>query len=185
MFYHMKVAGLERDLELFPVSKDLSIAAFLMLGDAELTVACARELLKRAPSFDYLMTAEAKSIPLIHEMARQCGAQKYIVARKKVKVYMGDPLMTEVRSITTAGLQRLYLSESDAALLKGRRVLIVDDVISTGSSLLALENLAHAAGAEICGKMSVLAEGKAARRDDITYLEPLPLFSASGEPIKD
>lgn len=183
MFYRLKVAGLERDLELFPVSKDLSIAAFITLGDAELTVACARELLAKAPAFDYMLTAEAKSIPLIHEMARQCGARQYFVARKKVKVYMGKPLEVEVRSITTAGVQKLYLAEGDAKLLKGKRVLIVDDVISTGSSLKALEDLAAAAGAEVCGKMAVLAEGDAAKRDDILFLEPLPLFSTDGKPF--
>ncbi len=186
MFHTMHVAGLDRDLELFPVSDTLSIAAFILLGDAELTEACARELLLKAPAFDCLLTAEAKSIPLIHEMARQIGAPRYYVARKHMKVYLGrKAIATTVNSITTKGEQKLYLSEFDAAQIKGKRVLIVDDVISTGESLRALEELAVKAGAEVCGRMAVLAEGDAAKRQDIIYLEPLPLFQADGTPIKD
>lgn len=181
--YPLHVAGLTRSLPLFPISDDLQIAAFILLGDQELTVACARELLKKAPPCDFMLTAEAKGIPLIHEMARQSGANRYFVARKKRKLYMGAALEVHVHSITTAGEQVLILPEEDAALMKGRRILIVDDVISTGESLAALEKLVEAAGGIAAGRMAVLAEGKAAERQDITYLEPLPLFGKDGQPV--
>ena len=182
MVHQMKIAGLERELPLCPVSDTLYIGAFIMFGDAELTVASAAELLKRIPadSYDYLLTAEAKSIPLIHEMARQSGAKKYFIARKGPKAYMPDPLCVEDQSITTAGVQRLYLGRDDADLIAGKRVLLVDDVISTGESLKALEALVEKAGGEICGRMAILAEGDAIDRQDIIYLEPLPLFNADG-----
>lgn len=141
MHYPIEVAGLKRDLPLFPISDELQIAAFIMLGDQELTVACASALLEKAPEYDYMLTAEAKGIPLIHEMARQAGAARYFVARKKMKLYMGEALEVDVQSITTAGMQKLFLTEEDAALMKGRRILIVDDVIFTGKSLEALEKL--------------------------------------------
>lgn len=185
MFHTIEVAGLKRDLELFPVSDKLKIAAFILLGDAELTVHCAEALLRIAPEYDYMLTAEAKSIPLIHEMARQSGAARYFVARKRVKVYMGRALETEVRSITTAGVQKLYLPEEDAVLMRGKRILIVDDVISTGESLAALERLVANAGATVAGRMAVLAEGGAAKRTDIRVLAPLPLFTADGRPIEE
>ena len=180
MYYHMRVAGLERDLPICPVNENLSIAGFIIFGDQELTVACARELLKKAPEYDYLITAEAKGIPLAHEMARQAGDAKYLLARKGPKLYMRDPFSVSVNSITTAKEQRLYLDGADAALMKGKRILIVDDVISTGESLAALEALATQAGGEICGRMAILAEGDAQNRDDIIYLEPLPLFNPDG-----
>lgn len=183
MLYPIKVAGLKRDLPLFPIADDLQIAAFILLGDQELTVACASALLAKAPEYDYMLTAEAKGIPLIHEMARQSGADRYFVARKKMKLYMGDALEADVQSITTAGLQKLYLTEEDAALMKGRRILIVDDVISTGKSLEALEKLVEKAGGIIAGRAAVLAEGDAAKRSDITFLEPLPLFNKAGDAI--
>lgn len=183
MFYPIEVAGLKRNLPLFPVSESLSIAAFILLGDQELTVACARELLAKAPDYDYLLTAEAKSISLIHEMARQAGDEKFFVARKGEKVYMKDPLVVEVKSITTFKVQRLYLGQEDAAQIKGKRILIVDDVISTGESLKALETLVEEAGGTVCGRMAVLAEGDAALRDDITVLAPLPLFTSDGKPL--
>lgn len=184
MFYPIEVAGLKRNLPLFPVSDTLSIAAFILLGDAELTVACARDLLAKAPEYDYMLTAEAKSISLIHEMARQAGAEKYFVARKGVKVYMSNPLDVEVKSITTAKVQHLYLSSEEAEMIKGKRILIVDDVISTGKSLEALEKLVNTAGGTVCGRMAVLAEGDAIDREDITVLAPLPLFTADGKPLK-
>lgn len=185
MTYSIEVAGLKRELPLFPINDDLQIAAFILLGDAELTVHCARDLLKKAPAFDYMLTAEAKGIPLVHEMARQCEAERYFIARKKVKVYMGNPLSVEVDSITTKGTQKLYLNEEDARMMRGKRILIVDDVISTGHSLTALEALVDAAGGEICGRMAVLAEGDAMNREDITFLEPLPLLDMAGCPIKE
>ena len=180
MFYRMKVAGLDRDLPICPVNENLYIAGFVIFGDQELTVACARELLKRAPEYDYIITAEAKGIPLAHEMARQAGDSKYILARKGPKLYMRDIFSVTVNSITTAKEQKLYLDGADAALMKGKKILIVDDVISTGESLKALEALVEKAGGEICGRMAILAEGDAIDREDLIYLEPLPLFNPDG-----
>ena len=180
MYYHMRVAGLERDLPICPVNENLSIAGFIIFGDQELTVACARELLKRAPAYDYIITAEAKGIPLAHEMARQAGDKKYILARKGPKLYMRDLFSVSVNSITTAKEQKLYLDGADAALMKGKKILIVDDVISTGESLHALEALVEKAGGEICGRMAILAEGDAQDRKDLIYLEKLPLFHPDG-----
>ena len=180
MFYRMKVAGLERDLPICPVTDKLYIAGFVIFGDQELTVACARELLKKAPEYDYIITAEAKGIPLAHEMARQSGAKKYFLARKAPKLYMTGVFESSVRSITTAKEQTLYLDTADAALMAGKRILIVDDVISTGESLKALEALVEKAGGEICGRMAILAEGDAIARDDLIYLEELPLFNPDG-----
>ena len=168
---------------MFPVNDKLQIAAFILFGDVEITVASASELLKKVPEYDIMVTAEAKSIPLIHEMARQAGVGDYVVARKKQKVYMGDVLEVGVNSITTHGEQKLYLGEDDVAKIKGKRVLIVDDVISTGESLRALENLIEAAGGNIVCKAAVLAEGDAAERDDIVFLEKLPLFDGEGNEI--
>ena len=180
MFYRMKVAGLERDLPICPVTEDLYIAGFVIFGDQELTVACAAELLKKAPEYDYIITAEAKGIPLAHEMARQAGDAKYFLARKAPKLYMTGVFESSVRSITTAKEQTLYLDTADAALMNGKRILIVDDVISTGESLNALETLVEKVGGIICGRMAILAEGDAIDREDLVYLEELPLFNADG-----
>ena len=180
MYYHMTVAGLERDLPICPLNENLSIAGFVIFGDQELTVACARELLKRAPEYDYIITAEAKGIPLAHEMARQAGDKKDILARKGPQLYMRDIFSVTVNSITTAKEQKLYLDGADAALMKGKRILVVDDVISTGESLRALEALVEKAGGEICGRMAILAEGDAQDREDLIYLEKLPLFKPDG-----
>ena len=180
MFYRMKVAGLERDLPICKVTDSLYIAGFVIFGDQELTVACARELLARAPEYDYIITAEAKGIPLAHEMARQTGAAKYILARKAPKLYMTDVFSSTVRSITTAKEQTLYLDGADAQLMKGKKILIVDDVISTGESLKALEVLVEKAGGQICGRMAILAEGDAQERPALLYLEKLPLFNPDG-----
>ncbi len=181
MTYPMTIAGVKRELPLCKVADDFYIGAFIMFGDAEITVACAKELLKRAPKeYDYLLTAEAKSIPLIHEMARQSGASEYFVARKGMKVYLTNPIHVQVRSITTQHDQDLYLSGADAAKMKGKKILIVDDVISTGESLHALEELVKQAGGEVAGRMAVLAEGDAQKRDDIVYLEKLPVFNGDG-----
>ena len=180
--YLMNVAGLNRELPICKVTDDLYIGAFICFGDAELTVACARELLKLVPadSYDYMFTAEAKSIPLIHEMARQSGAQKYFIARKGPKAYMPDPIHVEDKSITTAGVQKLYLGRDDADLIRGKCILIMDDVISTGGSLHAMEELVKLAGGTVTGKVAVLAEGAAQKRDDIKFLAPLPVFNADG-----
>ena len=178
--YKMNIAGIERDLPLFPVNDKISIAAFIVFGDVELTMHCAKELNKIVPEHDIMITAEAKSIPLICEMARQMGVNDYVIARKKPKVYMSDVMEVTVKSITTHGEQKLYLGKEDADKLKGRRVLIVDDVISTGESLLALEELVKKAEGNIVGKAAVLAEGDSADRKDITFLEKLPLFDNMG-----
>ena len=182
MTYPMHVAGLVRDLPICKVTEDFYIGAFIMFGDAELTVACARDLLKLAEEldYDYLLTAEAKSIPLIHEMARQSGAEKYFIARKGPKVYMPDPVCVSVRSITTDAEQTLLLGREDGDQLRGKKVLIVDDVISTGESLAAVVALADKFEANIVAKAAVLAEGDAAERSDIIYLAKLPLFNADG-----
>jgi len=180
----MTVAGLTRKLPMFRVNDNISIAAFIIFGDVELTVESAKALLKKIPEHDIMITAEAKSIPLIHEMARQSGVNDYVIARKKPKVYMSDTIETTVNSITTQSEQKLYLGKDEADKLKGRRILIVDDVISTGESLAALEALVNAVGGNIVGKAAILAEGSAAQRDDITYLEKLPLFDADGNELK-
>ena len=174
-FYTMKIAGLERNLKLFPVSDTLEIAAFILFGDTEITVASARELLKKVPEFDYILTPEAKSIPLAYEMSRQSG-KPYVVARKGTKVYMGRPIEVTVHSITTQREQRLYLGEDEASLISGKKVLIVDDVISTGESLNSIRDLLAKAGGTEAAACAVLAEGDAADRTDIIFLEKLPLF---------
>jgi len=179
-FYNLQVAGLERALPICKVNDNLCIAAFVILGDQELTVACARDLLKIAPEYDYIITAETKGIPLVHEMARQNGDNKYFVARKNVKLYMTGIFEADVRSITTANPQKLYLDIADAEMMKGKRILIVDDVISTGESIAAVEELVHKAGGIIVGKLAILAEGDAVKRGDIKCLAPLPLFNGDG-----
>ncbi|MBQ7097516.1 MAG: adenine phosphoribosyltransferase [Clostridia bacterium] len=183
MSYKMTIAGVERELPLCKVNEKLYIAAFIMFGDVEVTVKSAEALLKQAPEFDILITAESKGIPLVHEMARQSGNNYYVVARKGPKLYMKDIVTTNVDSITTAHTQTLCIGASEAAAMKGKRVLVVDDVISTGESLEALETLINQVGGNIVGRMAVLAEGDAQNREDITYLEPLPLFDADGNVI--
>ena len=183
MVYKLKIAEIERDLPLCPLNDQLQIAAFVMFGDVELTEVCARELLKLAPDFDVMITAESKGIPLVYEMTRLSGRNRYILARKSPKLYMRNVIRYEVKSITTAANQALYLDGDDAAYLSGKRVLIVDDVISTGASLTALEQLVESAGGNIVGKMAVLAEGDAIDREDIRVLAPLPLFDANGNPL--
>ena len=183
MVYPITMAGVKRELPLCPLNDELAIAALVIFGDCQLTTACAQALLDKAPEYDYLITAEAKGIPLAHEMARLAGDEKYFVARKGTKVYMQDVLEIEVQSITTKSVQRLFLDGNDAALMKGKRILLVDDVISTGESLHALEQLVVKAGGIVCGRMAILAEGKAKDREDILFLEPLPIFKADGTPV--
>ena len=184
MHHTMTIAGLERNLPLCRVNDDLYIGAFVIFGDAPLTVACAAELLKKAPEYDYLITAEAKGIPLAHEMARQHGDADYFIARKHTKLYMTSVFESTVRSITTDAEQHLYLDGKDAEKMRGKRILIVDDVISTGESLRAIEALVEKAGGIVCGRMAILAEGDAQERPDLIYLEKLPVFNPDGS-IKD
>lgn len=179
--YPMTIAGVKRELPICPLNDRLAIGAFVIFGDPELTTACAAKLLEIAPAYDYIITAEAKGIPLAHEMARLAGNQKYFVARKKPKAYMTGVFEVTVKSITTADEQRLYLDTADAALMNGKRMLIVDDVVSTGESLSAVEQLVARAGGQIVGRMAILAEGDAQNRTDLTYLEKLPLFTVDGE----
>ena len=183
MTYEMKVAGLKRALPLCPISDTLMIGAFVIFGDVELTCACARDLLKIAPEFDYMVAPEAKAIPLVHEMARQSGRNEYFLVRKTPKLYMDGVFEAVDRSITTKGEQKLYMDGADAKKMKGRRVLILDDVISTGGSLAAVESLVEQAGGVVVGRMAILAEGDAAKREDILFLEKLPLFNAEGAPL--
>ncbi len=174
-YYEMTIAGLKRKLPLCAVNEHLDIAAFIIFGDVEVTVAAAGELLKKVKEFDVIATPEAKSIPLAYELSRQSG-KPYVVARKGPKVYMRKPISVNVTSITTQHEQRLYLGVDEVALMKGKRVLIVDDVISTGESLDAMKKLISEAGSIISDCCAILAEGDAAKRDDIVFLEPLPLF---------
>jgi adenine phosphoribosyltransferase len=177
--YTIDIAGMKRDLPICPLNENLSIGAFVMFGDVELTIHCAAELLKKLPACDYLIAPEAKAIPLIYEMSRQSGLP-YLLARKKAKAYMSGVFRVDVQSITTAGTQTLVIDTADAERMKGKRIVILDDVISTGESLRAMETLVNEAGGVIVGKMAVLAEGDAAKRTDITVLAPLPLFKADG-----
>ena len=183
MFYRLKVAGIERDLPLCPISDSLNIGAFILFGDVELTEKSAAALYEKAPDHDVMITAESKGIPLIHAMCRLSGKNRYVLARKSVKLYMSNVVSCTTKSITTDAVQTLYIDGADAEYLKGKRVLIVDDVISTGGSLLSLENLVAQSGGKVVGKMAILAEGEAAGRDDIIYLEKLPLFDKDGKEI--
>ena len=179
----MEIAGITRELPLCPISDSIMIGAFVIFGDPELTTACAEALLKKAPEHDFMISAEAKGIPLVHEMARLEGNKKYFLARKNPKLYMTGVFEAEVHSITTEKDQKLYLDTADAEMMRGKKILIVDDVISTGESLRAIETLVEKAGGIICGKMTVLAEGDAQNREDLIYLEKLPLFDSDGNVI--
>ena len=183
MTYKLDVAGISRDLVLCPLNEELYIGAFILFGDVELTEKCAEALYAKAPEHDVMITAESKGIPLIHAMCRLSGKNRYVLARKSVKLYMHDVVKCETQSITTSAKQTLYINGDDADYMKGKKVLIVDDVISTGGSLESLENLVRQSGGEIVGKMTILAEGEAAGRDDIIYLEKLPLFDKHGNPL--
>jgi len=181
--YTIDIAGMKRELPICPVNDDLFIGAFVMFGDVELTIHCAKELLNRIPSCDYLIAPEAKAIPLVYEMSRQSGIP-YLLARKKAKAYMSGIFRVDVQSITTAGTQTLVIDTADAERMKGKKVVIIDDVISTGESLRAMETLVNKAEGQIVGKMAVLAEGDAANRTDITVLAPLPLFRPDGSVLE-
>lgn len=173
--FKMTIAGLERELPICPVNENLSIAAFIVFGDVELTIAASKELLEKCPEFDYIITPEAKSIPLAYEMSRQSG-KPYFVVRKKAKLYMQNPLSVNVKSITTDSEQVLILDGAEGEKIRNKRIIIVDDVISTGESLAAVEKLVGKFNADVVAKVAVLAEGEASDRKDIIYLEKLPLF---------
>jgi len=174
--YRLEVAGLTRELPIIPISKELSIASFVVLGDTELICAAAPLLIEKIPEVDVLVTAEAKGIPLVFEISRLMGMKRFFVARKSVKAYMDNPIIDEVQSITTTDKQLLCLDAIDAAAIKGKRVAIIDDVISTGESIEAIERLVKAASGIVTVKAAILAEGDAASREDILFLEKLPLF---------
>ena len=176
-YYNLKVANLERKLPIIRITDSLEIASFVILGDCELVINAAQELMKKIPDVDYLITAEAKGIPLVQELARLLEMKRYFVARKSIKPYMTDPFVTEVYSITTQQRQILCLEKEESELIKGKRILIVDDVISTGESIKAMESLVKKAGGIVVGKAAILAEGDAADRRDVIYLEKLPVFT--------
>ena len=183
MAYRMNIAGLDRDLPLCPLNDKLMIGAFVIFGDMELTTACAKALVERIPEHDVMIPAESKGIPLICEMSRLQNNERYVLARKAPKLYMKNVLKVSVNSITTDHQQTLCLDGADAEYLKGKKVVIVDDVISTGESLRAMEALLEQVDCEIVGRMAILAEGDAADRKDIIFLEKLPLFNAEGQPL--
>ena len=174
-YYRINIAGVERDLALCPINEKIDIAGFILFGDVEITVHAAEKLLEKLPEFDYIVTPEAKSIPLAYEMSRQSG-KKYFVVRKKPKLYMVDPVSVDVRSITTNADQKLYLDGVEGKQMRGKRIVILDDVISTGESLKAVEKLCALFDTNVVAKAAVLAEGDAAKRDDIVFLQELPLF---------
>lgn len=175
--FSLEVAGIKRELPIIQINDNLSIASFVILGDTELVCVSAKEIVRRLPEVDILVTAEAKGIPLTFEISRLLNMKRYIVARKSIKTYMNSPIVDEVLSITTQKKQVLALDEQDILEVKGKRVAIIDDVISTGESLSAIERLVKAAGGNVVAKAAVLAEGDAAQRDDIIFLEALPIFN--------
>lgn len=179
--YELNLCGLKRKLPLIPIDEDMAYASFVILGEVELVSRSAEELSKNIEGIDYIVTAEAKGIPLAYEISKLLGLPEYIVIRKSVKTYMKEPLCEVVRSITTKGSQHLYLDEEDAEKIKGKTICIVDDVISTGESLGAIEKLMARAGASTKYKIAILAEGDAAKREDILFLDKLSLFQKNGE----
>lgn len=182
--YKLELAGLTRELPLCPVNENLYIGAFIMFGDVELTKTAAGLLLKKVPDFDIIVTSESKGIPLAYEMACQSGRNDYVVMRKEKKLYMKDVMSIEVDSITTDHRQTLHIGGREAGLIKGKRALLVDDVISTGETVGAMEALIKKAGGSVAGRAAVLAEGEALDREDIIYLAPLPVFDSEGKEIK-
>ncbi|PHI10868.1 phosphoribosyltransferase family protein [Fusobacterium polymorphum] len=174
--YTLHVAGLTRELPIIKLSYDLSIASFVILGDTEIVKKTAPMIAKKLPEVDFVVTAEAKGIPLAYEISKILNLNEYIVARKSIKAYMEEPIEIEVNSITTTNSQKLYLNNQDANKIKGKRVALIDDVISTGQSLKALERLVEKAGANVVAKAAILAEGDAKDRKDIIFLEALPTF---------
>lgn len=175
-YYTLNIAGLRRELPIIKLSDELSIASFVILGDTELVEKTAPILATKLPEVDILVTAEAKGIPLVYEISKILNLKSYVVARKSVKAYMEEPIEVTVNSITTSNPQKLYLNNEDVKKIKGKRVALIDDVISTGQSLKALEDLVLKAGGNIVAKAAILAEGDAKDREDISFIEELPLF---------
>ena len=174
--YTLHVAGLTRELPIIKLSYDLSIASFVILGDTEIVRKTAPIIAKKLPEVDLIVTAEAKGIPLAYEISKVLNLNEYVVARKSVKAYMEESIEVEVNSITTTNSQKLYLNNQDANKIKGKKVALIDDVISTGQSLKALERLVEKAGGKVLAKAAILAEGDAKDRKDIIFLEALPTF---------
>ena len=176
--YSIRIAGIERHLRLFEIKPGLRIAILNILGDTELVEACARELAKRLKDleFDVLVTAEAKSIPLAHALSAELH-KPYVILRKTYKPYMGDALKAETLSITTGQPQLLVLDEKDRAQLSGRRVVLMDDVISTGSTLQGMRMLMERAGGKIVKEVAILTEGERSKWEQIISLGHLPLFT--------
>jgi adenine phosphoribosyltransferase len=174
--YSIEIAGVKRDLPIVKIGDNLSIASFVIIGDTELVCLAAPKIIEKLPQVDILVTAEAKGIPLTFEISKLLKMKKYIVARKSIKPYMNSPIVDEVMSITTQKKQILCLDEQDALEIKDKRVAIIDDVISTGESIQAIERLVEASGGIVVAKAAILAEGDAASRKDIIYLEHLPIF---------
>ena len=174
--YTLHVAGLTRELPIIKLSYDLSIASIVILGDTEIVRKTAPIIAKKLPEVDFIVTAEAKGIPLAYEISRILNLNEYVVARKSIKAYMEEPIEVEINSITTTNSQKLYLNNRDAKKIKGKRIALVDDVISTGQSLKALERLVEKAGGKVLAKAAILAEGDAKDRKDIIFLEALPTF---------
>ena len=178
-FHELKIAGCTRQLPIMNISDTEAIAAFVILGDVELAESCAKALAAKVPpETEIIVTAETKGIPLAEELSRLLGLKRYVTARKSVKAYMENPLCVEDLSITTKGKQRLYITQEDVALIKGKRVLLLDDVISKGGSMKALRNLTETAGGIVVGEAAAVAEGAAAQRTDIIFLASIPLFDA-------
>ncbi|HHT83847.1 MAG: phosphoribosyltransferase family protein [Christensenellales bacterium] len=175
-FYTVDICGVKSDLPILPISDTLSIAFFNLHGAQALTEHCAKHVAKLIEGADVILTAESKGLQLAHCVARILDHDFYAVARKSKKLYMQDGISVTVQSITTKNVQTLYLSAHDTQLLKGKKVAIVDDVVSTGGSLLGMEELVKKAGGEVYVKAFVLAEGDAANRKDIKYLASIPLF---------
>jgi adenine phosphoribosyltransferase len=176
--YPIEIAGLQRELPLFEVKPGLRIAVLNILGDTELVQACAEALSEKLGGMEYdmLVTAEAKSIPLAHALAVKTGAS-YIVLRKVYKPYMGAALSTETHSITTGQMQTLYLDEKDRRGISNKKVILVDDVISTGSTLHGMRTLMEQAGAQVLAEAAILTEGEQGDWEDIVSLGHLPLFN--------
>ena len=177
-YYTVDIAGRKENLPILTIGENLRIAFFNLHGAQELTEYCGKKLagIIRKTGAEVVITAESKGLQLAHVVARELGQEFYAVARKTKKLYMQDGISATIQSITTAGEQTLYLSKHDADLIRGKKVAIVDDVISTGGSLLGLERLVEQVGGTTTCKAFVLAEGDAKDRKDVTYLGTIPLL---------